>query len=63
MANKVKYTAQVTYCRNGKYQPPCVLSNWELEDTYKNILKWVWLRYDEGADAVELEYNGKVKDV
>ena len=50
MIKKILYKATVTFIN-----PPFKLYNWEIRDTYKNIIKWVWQQYDEGADAVELE--------
>ena len=50
MGKKILYRATVTFIN-----PPFKLYNWEIRDTYKNIIKWVWQQYDEGADAVELE--------
>jgi|TARA_R100001530_G_scaffold40359_1_gene31031 hypothetical protein len=50
MSEKVSYKAIVTFT-----DPPFNLYNWEIRDTYTNILKWVRQQYAEGADAVELE--------
>ncbi len=47
---KVLYKATVTFT-----SPPFNLYNWEIKDTYRNILKWGRQQYAEGADAVELE--------
>ena len=50
MKEKVLYKATVTFT-----SPPFNLYNWEIKDTYRNILKWGRQQYAEGADAVELE--------